>query len=317
MSFANRLRNYGNKIYVSKDGDTPSHQVPITNYEDAQYYGPVGIGTPAQSFTVIYDTGSSNLWVPSSSCHSLICDTKHRYKSKKSSTYHDDAMSGKEFKIQYGSGAISGTFSADTVTMGGVQVENVDFGEVTKLTLNFLAGHFDGILGMGFKTISIDQVETVFKLMTDQHSDISDSFSFFLTEEPDSTGSNIVLGGVLQEYYNQGDSFHYHPVTFEAYWTIKMDNITVGGVNCYSGSKLQGIVDTGTSVLVGNKVIIDNIKEQLGIGKHARIIRCSGETYDNLKDIVFVIDGIQYNLPKEQYILKVTSEGVSECMVGL
>lgn len=83
------------------------------------YLGKIGVGTPPQEFTVIFDTGSSNLVIPSKSCPTETCSDKPSYDSGKSSTYQ---ANGEEFHIRYGSGKFTGIWSSDTLSVNIVDL---------------------------------------------------------------------------------------------------------------------------------------------------------------------------------------------------
>ena len=282
-------------------------EVPINNFLDAQYYGPISIGTPAQQFTTIFDTGSSNLWVPSSTCKSPACFDHRKYDHTKSSTYSTKDQ-GKTVTIKYGSGDVSGPAAVDTVRIGGLEATGFQFAEMTKESLNFFVARFDGILGFGFKRISVDGFPTIVEALNTQGKLKTNSFSFYLTNQPGAAGSALVLGGVDPKYHT-GD-FTYHKLKAETYWLIELGAVAIGSTTV--AKSVNGIVDTGTSVIVGSEDIVQKIQAVIGSGKE---IDCS--KIATLPDLEFTIDAKVYPLPASYYIIKASIFGRTACINGV
>lgn len=91
---------------------TENGHIPLKDYMNTQYFAEVQVGTPPQKFTVVPDTGSSNLWMYSKKCNDIPCWYHAVYDASASSTYKAD---GQDYKITYGSGSISGFVSRDNV----------------------------------------------------------------------------------------------------------------------------------------------------------------------------------------------------------
>merc|ERR1712072_445463 len=275
------------------------NQVIFQNFQDAQYYGPITIGTPPQKFNVIFDTGSSNLWVPSKTAF-MPLNFHNKYDNTKSSTY---VKNGTSFAIQYGSGSLTGFVSQDTVTMGGVTIKNQLFAEATKEPgLAFKVGKFDGILGMAFQSIAVDGMEPAW------YSAVGDQklFGVYLGGTS-GVGGEMTLGGTDSAHYT-GD-LTYVPVSRPKYWQISVDSFSIGNL-----SKVEGIVDTGTSLLVAPPDVVSAFGKKIG----ATLVAGKEWTLDcskvaGLPDLDIMIAGKNFPLKGSDYVLNLSGQ----CLLGM
>lgn len=286
-------------------GDDP---VVIHDYQNAQYYGPISVGNPAQDFQMIYDTGSSNLWVPSAKCSD--CGRHPKYDSSKSQTY---VANGTNFAIQYGSGPVSGFVSQDSVSVGTVTVKSQLFGEITDvkgLGLAYKLGKFDGIMGLGFRNISVNGINPVFIAMAEQGLVDDAVFSFYLSSDPKKPGE-MDIGGVDKAKFT-GD-LSYVPVTSMGYWETNLDGMTVNGGSVSNTKKV--ILDTGTSLLAGPTDEVKKIAAAVGAKKvpltPEYMIDC--DKLDSMPDIVITMGGNQYALSASDYTL----QSGGQCIFGM
>ncbi|KAK7328574.1 hypothetical protein VNO77_22686 [Canavalia gladiata] len=237
--------------------------VYLKNYLDAQYFGEISIGSPPQYFNVVFDTGSSNLWVPSSKCiFSIACYFHSKYRSKISNTY---AEIGIPCKIPYGQGSIYGFFSQDNVQVGDITVKDQVFAEITREgSLALITLPFDGILGLGFQDTSIGKVTPVWYNMIEQGHIYHKIFSLWLNQNPTKElGGEIVFGGIDYRHF-RGDHT-YVPLSRNGYWQIDVGDILLANNStglCEGGC--AAVVDSGTSLIAGPTSVVTQINHAIG-----------------------------------------------------
>ncbi|CAI7674285.1 unnamed protein product [Penicillium palitans] len=287
------------------------HDVLVDNFLNAQYFSEISIGTPPQSFKVVLDTGSSNLWVPSSQCSSIACFLHSKYDSSSSSTYQKN---GTEFEIRYGSGSLSGFVSKDTLQIGDLKVEGQDFAEATNEPgLAFAFGRFDGILGLGYDTISVNKMVPPFYHMINQKLVDEPVFAFYLGDaNKDGDNSVATFGGIDESHYT-GELIKI-PLRRKAYWEVELNSIALGN-NVAELENTGVILDTGTSLIALPSTMAELLNKEIGATKGFTgqySVEC--DKRDSLPDLTFTLGGHKFTIGPHDYILEVQGSCISSFM---
>ncbi|XP_056242750.1 gastricsin-like [Seriola aureovittata] len=283
----------------------------INNYADTTYYGAITIGTPPQSFEVLFDTGSSNLWVNSIYCNTQACDTHKKFNPQQSSTFSGTRQS---FYLPYGAGSLYGVFGYDTVNVGGIVINNQEVGLSTdEPGQNFVVAKFDGILGLSYPAISAGGETPVMDNMMSQNLLGTNIFAFYLSRGGQQ-GSVLSFGGVDENLFR--GQIYWTPVTSETYWQIGVQGFQINGQEtgwCSRGC--QSIVDTGTSTLTAPGQFLGDLMQEIGAQQSQYgmyTVDCS--QVNNLPTLTFVISGVSFPLPPSAYI---SQHGYNDCVVGI
>ncbi|KAJ7058017.1 acid protease [Mycena amicta] len=280
-------------------GRHPNHLKPdgvqMVNVMNAgvTYLASVDVGSPATTYNLLIDTGSSNTWV--SACDKPFNPTETTTDTRNS------------FNISYGKGECRGTEYLDQVSLGpGLVIRNQSIGVATEATdMNGM----DGILGIGPTCLTCDTMasagsEGIPTVMDNLLNQKVVSQECIAVSYAPTTGSNemsgcLCIGGPDSSMYT--GELNYVPITKQSpscnYWGLEQ-SISYGGkeimVNC------AGISDTGTTLIMIPSSAFNTYMQMTGatMDDATGLLCVTDDQYENMQSLMFNINGVEYELTK-------------------
>lgn len=170
-----------------------------------------------------------------------------------------------KFSLVYRSGAVLGTMANDTLSIADTHVQDVTFGLVTvEAGISFQMSKFEGILGLGFQSISKMGAKPPFYYLVEQKLIPQPLFSVYMGYEKDEgEGGEIVFGEIDHSKY-QGN-MTYVKLKSQDLWRIRVDLMSIGGKNgLFCAWGCDAAVDTGSSLVVRPSAEINEINKMIG-----------------------------------------------------
>ncbi|KDR85732.1 hypothetical protein GALMADRAFT_53199 [Galerina marginata CBS 339.88] len=247
------------------------------------YIANVAVGSPATTFELLIDTGSSNTWVGATKA----------FKKTGTSTQTNNKVS-----VTYGSGSFSGTEFTDQVSLGsGLTISKQSIG-VASTSQGFQG--VDGILGIGPVDLTLGTLSpgtnTLIPTVTDNlfSSGAISAHSLGISFEPSITGDDLngelTWGGTDSTKFTGTVAFTAVTKTSPAseFWGINQ-SFRYGASNTILAST-AGIVDTGTTLVLIATNGFNKYKTATGgvIDNTTGLLRVTSTQFNNLQSLFFI-----------------------------
>ncbi|KAK3844832.1 MAG: aspartic peptidase domain-containing protein [Linnemannia gamsii] len=278
-----------------------------------QLLGTISLGTPPQNFTMVFDTGSSDMWVPSQACITPVCLTLMRYNNTASTTHRAE---GKAFDVKYGDGShVSGITAIDSVTLSGTKIVNQSFGLASVDDSTIAKKGVEGVVGLGFGSVAnIKGYSTLMETMISRKNLTQPIVSIWMGRQrmggaTEGSGGAVIFGGVDTTKYV--GNFTWVPIVEKSSsWKIRFEGVSIAGKSL--GLSGNALIDSGTSlIIVPSKVASvfhDHIPGAIEAPQVGWILPCN----TSVGDLNITISGQQFRVPAEELVVLFRIPGYAE-----
>eukprot|EP00928_Gymnodinium_smaydae_P027028 TRINITY_DN21035_c0_g2_i1.p1 TRINITY_DN21035_c0_g2~~TRINITY_DN21035_c0_g2_i1.p1 ORF type:complete len:562 (+),score=100.85 TRINITY_DN21035_c0_g2_i1:125-1810(+) len=269
---------------------------------------------PLTSMRVVYDTGSSDLWIFSDLCSTRVCRRSWRtsFNHSESVTFHEP-QKPLRVRTEYGSGVLMGQIGIDNVWAGPLLARNQTVGLIDYATGDaFERLNIDGIVGLGFPALAAPGAQPLVDTLMEQGKLPTREFAFFLHRDP-AVGGALLWGGVAPGL-TEG-KLQWFPVVEQAYWAVELIALRVGNytVSLAHSPPPQLVFDSGTTFFAAPRFAYGAIMSRIHDAKCHELSTMPSLVF-TLRD--FTGTAVEVHIKPETYMVRSwLSEGL--CSPGI
>jgi len=269
------------------------HAGKLINYHEFQYYFELELGTPGKKVTMVLDTGSHEMWIPK---------TGKSYDATQSSSAYESSRPG---SLHYGKGACYGYYGTEVVNIPSLGISGITHPILfIERTEDFGGMQSDGLTGFSNSLKHKNFVDYAYE------SGQIDSplFSF---EIKFGTEQSMFYAGNPPAEKTKGMKFL--KAVRSDYWSMGIDNFQIDGESISAVQLSEGVVDSGTSLLIVNTRAYNNLVKKI-IATGATVGQVSGglgvyckDSYPGFPVIKISSGDIGFELEAKDYLINIES----------